>query len=239
MTQRRASSEPRSDEPRRTTDAATRRRSNPFIALASHERIDPRHRRGALATAGLATAVLMLLPGVDRALANPSTDRDGVAVDHVAPRAATEPAPSTSAAPAPVVVDQEAVVEIPSLNISLPVVRGGQRVIDQGVAAHYSETGWRPPVDPGRPGTYWLAAHDSTHGFSDLPAIAEGAQVRIKTFSGVTFIYIITSRDLVGAKADYATVYGPDTTTARILLQTCEGSQRLLVHGVLASQMSA
>lgn len=195
-----------------------------------------RHRF-AIATAGLATGALLLLPSVDHALAGPSMDRGEAAVGQVARRAA--PSMKASAPVAPVVAGEEAVVEIPSLKLSLPVVRGGQRVIDKGVAAHYSETGRRPVVDPGRPGTYWLAAHDSTHGspFGSLPAIADGAQVRIKTLGGVTFTYTITSRELVGSTTTEATVYGPDTTTPRILLQTCRGaSHRLLVHGVLESE---
>ena len=200
-----------------------------------------RRHRAAIATAGLAMGALLLVPSVDRALARPSSG--GVAVGQVAPRAAPAPTTSTSAALAPVVAGQEAVVEIPSLKLSLPVVRGGQGVIDEGVVAHYSESRSRPAVDPGQPGTYWLAAHNnSTHGspFAQLPAIADGAHVRITTLGGVTFTYTITSRELVGATTNRATVYGPDTTTPRILLQTCGGaSQRLLVHGVLASEDEA
>jgi LPXTG-site transpeptidase (sortase) family protein len=199
-----------------------------------------RHRV-AIATAGLATAALLLVPTVDRALARPPGG--GVAAGHVAHRAAPAPTTSAGAALVPVVAGQEAVVEIPSLELSLPVVRGGQGVIDEGVVAHYSESRSRPAVDPGQPGTYWLAAHsNSTHGspFGQLPFIAEGARVRIKTLGGATFIYTITSRELVGATTSVATVYGPDTTTPRILLQTCGGaSQRLLVHGVLASAEKA
>ena len=36
--------------------------------------------------------------------------------------------------------------------------------------------------------------------------------------------------------ATFDTVYGPDSTTPRILLQTCDGAtRRVLVHGVLTS----
>jgi LPXTG-site transpeptidase (sortase) family protein len=199
-----------------------------------------RRPRVPIGTAGLATAALLLLPALALELADPSRDRGGVGVVKVAPRALPEPAISTRVAPVPVAAGQEAVVEIPSLHISLPVVRGGQPVIDEGVAAHYSTT-LRPVVDAGQPGTYWLAAHSGTHGspFGQLPAIANGAKVRIKTLSGMSFTYTVTSRDLVGGRATYATVYGPDTATARILLQTCQGSQRLLVHGVLISEVVA
>ena len=200
-----------------------------------------RHHRVACVAAGLvAAAVVFAPPSVDRARAERSTDGPPPAVDQDAIRAVHAPTSTTTAAPVPVAVAQEAMVEVPSLDISLPVVRGGQRVIDQGVAAHYSDTRSRPAVDPGQPGTYWLAAHGSTPGspFERLAAVADGAQVRITTLAGATFTYTITSRDLVGADATHATVYGPDTTTARILLQTCQGSQRLLVRGVLASKVS-
>jgi LPXTG-site transpeptidase (sortase) family protein len=216
----------------------------PPTGLSTDARSAARQRqRVAIATAGLATAALMFLPSVARAFAASSTDRGGVAAGPVAHRAAPEPTTSTSAALAPVAAGQEAVLEIPSLKLSLPVVRGGQGVIDEGVVAHYSESRSRPAVDPGQPGTYWLAAHNSsTHGspFGPLPAIADGAHVRIKTLGGATFTYTITSRELVGSTTTQATVYGPDTTTPRILLQTCRGaSQRLLVHGVLASETFA
>jgi len=97
---------------------------------------------------------------------------------------------------------------------------------------------WRPPTDPGRPGTYWLAAHNSTHGspFENLHAIAKGAEIRITQLDGTVFTYVVTSRDVVGTSTTLETVYGHDTTTPRILLQTCEGtSHRLLVHGTLTS----
>jgi LPXTG-site transpeptidase (sortase) family protein len=187
------------------------------------------------AVAAPAVAIaLVLVPSVERVLARAWVDPGGVVAGQVAHPAAPEP----SAALTPVVAGQEAVVEIPSLKLSLPVVRGGQGVIDEGVVAHYSDSRTRPAVDPGQPGTYWLAAHNSTHGspFGQLAAIADGAHVRIKTLSGATFTYTLTSRELVGSTTNQATVYGPDTTTPRILLQTCgAASDRLLVHGVLGS----
>ena len=106
------------------------------------------------------------------------------------------------------------------------------------MAAHYTGAQWRPPTDPGRPGTYWLAAHNSTHGspFENLHAIAKGAEIRITQLDGTVFTYVVTSRDVVGTSTTLETVYGHDTTTPRILLQTCEGtSHRLLVHGTLTS----
>ena len=132
-----------------------------------------------------------------------------------APVAAAAPvtAPATSTAhAAPVVPGQEATVEIPSIRVSLPVVRGGQDVIDTGVAAHYESAQWRPPTGPGRPGTYWLAAHNTTEGspFENLPAIALGAEIRIISPDGTVFTYEVTFRDRVGTATTFETVYGQD-----------------------------
>ena len=214
------------------------------------ERLAHRDHRIALAAGGLFMALLVVLTGTRRAFAVPaSAPRDSAPIAAarrtVAPVQA--PAPSTTVAPAPpahtapVVAGQEATVEIPSIGVSLPIVRGGQDVIDRGVAAHYTGPQWRPPTDPGRPGTYWLAAHNSTHGspFESLPAIANGAEVRITNLDGTVFTYLVTSRDLVGTSTTLATVYGNDTSIPRLLLQTCEGAaQRLLVHGTLTSVTS-
>jgi LPXTG-site transpeptidase (sortase) family protein len=148
--------------------------------------------------------------------------------------------PPTTAAPAavaPAVPGQEATVDIPSLGIALPVVEGGQAVIDEGVVAHYDGPGWRAPVAAGAAGTYWLAAHHVTHGapFERLPSIRVGAQVVVVT-PGHSFTYTVTFLQVVGTTATYATVYGTQPTARLILLQTCLGTtERLLVHGVLAA----
>lgn len=192
------------------------------------------------ATAGLAAALLLLVPLVDGAQADVSTAAtDRGTVHRFTPAVASERTNRTTEAPVPVVADQEAVVEIPSLDVSLPVVPGGQRVIDKGVAAHYSAA-HRRAVDPGRPGTYWLAAHGSTSGspFNELPAIDDGAEVRITTVAGETFTYTVTSRERVGTKVSPETLYGREPTTPRLLLQTCQGSERLLVRGVLTAKAS-
>ena len=183
----------------------------------------PRDNRFAMVTSGLVMGLLVLVGGAERALAIPS------------------PTSPVSEPTAPAVPGQEATVEIPSLGVSLPVVQGGQDVIDQGVVAHYTGAQWRPPTDPGQPGTYWLAAHNSTHGspFGSLSAIAAGAEIRIIELDGTVFTYLVGSRDVVGTTTTYATVYGQDTTISRILLQTCEGTAgRLLVHGTLTSVTS-
>ena len=200
-----------------------------------------------IAVSGLVVALLVLLSGAGRAVARPATVQRPAPVAVAARAPITTTTPTTVPTPpatqpshptAAVVPGQEATVEIPSIRVSLPVVTGGQDVIDRGVAAHYTGAQWRPPTDPGQPGTYWLAAHNSTHGspFENLHAIARGAEIRIVRHDGTVFTYRVTSRDLVGTATTLETVYGHDTTTSRILLQTCEGSaQRLLVHGALTS----
>jgi LPXTG-site transpeptidase (sortase) family protein len=215
-------------------------------APTTHHHLAREHRL-ALATCGLFVALLVLVSGAPRALAHPaSTARHATPPAAAlrppvpAPTTTTPPttAPAPAAMPTPMMPGQEATVEIPSLGISLPVVSGGQDVIDRGVAAHYEGKNLRPPIGPGQPGTYWLAAHNATHGapFGNLHAVANGAEVRIIGQDGTVFTYRITSRDLVGTTTTLATVYGVDATVPSILLQTCEGAaQRLLVHGVLTS----
>jgi len=186
-----------------------------------HDLLDARIRRSAIVASSLLIAVLVLVSGAGRAVARPAA-----------------PIGQASRPTAALVRGQEATVEIPSIGISLPVVTGAQDVIDRGVAAHYNGAQWRHPTDPGRAGTYWLAAHNATHGspFENLHAIAKGAEVRITRLDGRVFTYVVTGRDVVGTSTTLESVYGHDTTTPRILLQTCEGaSERLLVHGVLTS----
>jgi hypothetical protein len=144
---------------------------------------------------------------------------------------ASAPSPS---APVPTVPGEEALLTIPSLGIRLPILLGGQATIDRGLVTHYN-AGWRPPVAAGAPGTYWLAAHHSTHGspFANLPSIRAGALIVIDPMSGPEIRYQETSAQVVGTAASDLTVYGADRSTPRILLQTCEGgAYRLLVHGI-------
>ena len=180
---------------------------------------------------------------------------DIASVARVAPVA--EPAPPDAAvaatgAQAPVVADvqpastiaavpigTEAMVTIASLGIDLPIIAGGQSVIDQGVVAHYFAPGWEPPVPPGAPGTYWLAAHHTTHGapFGALPDVAVGAEVRVTT-NNQTFVYTITSTEVVGLFPGDVAVYGTDPTASVILLQTCiDSTLRFLVHGTLTATL--
>ena len=151
---------------------------------------------------------------------------------------ASPPRPTTPPAPHPTVVaGQEATLSIPSLGLRMPIFRGGQSVIDRGLVTHYVSSEWRPPVAAGSPGTYWLAAHHAPHGspFGRLPALQVGAEVDI-IVANTTYVYTITSRETSGPQPSYSTVYGPKSGTARILLQTCEGTTtRLLVHGVLSA----
>ena len=128
---------------------------------------------------------------------------------------------------------------VASLGIELPIFAGGQSVIDEGVVAHYWAPGWEAPVPPGAAGTYWLAAHNATHGapFRALPDLAVGAEVLVRT-STQTFVYTVTSREVTGLYPGDEAVYGSDPAAAAILLQTCLGStQRLLVRGTLTATL--
>lgn len=145
-----------------------------------------------------------------------------------------------SLVPATIVVSppgMEATVSIPSLGIDLPVVEGGQAVIDQGVVAHYVADGWKDPVEAGAPGTYWLAAHHMTHGgpFAALADVSVGAPIVI-TAGGNTFVYTVTSTAIVGLLPGDVAIYGVDESAPSILLQTCiDATRRFLVHGTLTA----
>jgi LPXTG-site transpeptidase (sortase) family protein len=150
-----------------------------------------------------------------------------------------EPVHEVPAAPAPATVPAgaEAVVAIASVGLELPVVLGGQSVIDQGHVAHYTAPGWEDPVPAGAPGTYWLAAHATTHGapFRSLPDVAVGAEIRLDTGSQ-TFLYTVTSTQVTGLYPGDDLMYGTDPTASVILLQTCiDDTRRLLVHGTLTA----
>ncbi len=143
--------------------------------------------------------------------------------------------PTISALPA----GTEAMLSIPSVGMELPIVAGGQSVIDQGVVTHYVAPGWEPPVAAGAPGTYWLAAHHETHGapFEALPDVAIGAEIRVTTNSH-TFVYTVTTKEVVGLLPGDEAVYGTDPTASVILLQTCvNNTLRVLVHGTLTATL--
>jgi LPXTG-site transpeptidase (sortase) family protein len=153
----------------------------------------------------------------------------------VAPQA--DPSPISPVTPIP--SETEAMVTIASIGIELPVVPGGQSVIDQGVVAHYWAAGWEPPVPAGARGTYWLAAHRTTHGepFRTLPDLAVGAEIRVDT-GNQTFVYTVTSMQVTGLFPGDEAVYGTDPTASTILLQTCvDGDRRLLVRGTLTATL--
>lgn len=129
----------------------------------------------------------------------------------------------------------EAIVRVSSVGIDLPVIGGGQSVIDEGRVAHYTAQGWEPAVPPGAPGTYWLAAHRTTHGgpFAALPDIVVGAQVEVST-KDRTYVYTVTSIRVTDLWPGDEAVYGTDPTASTILLQTCiDSTHRLLVRGML------
>lgn len=186
----------------------------------------------------------VLVRGADAASPTPMEPATTAAVLPAVPVAPQEvpsapvPIAEPPAAP-PLPAGVEAMVTIVSVGINLPVVLGGQSVIDQGVAAHYTAPGWEPPVPAGGVGTYWLAAHHTTHGapFGTLPDMAVGAEVHVDT-GAQTFVYTVTSMEVTGLYPGDAAVYGTDPTAATILLQTCiDAERRLLVRGILTATL--
>lgn len=172
--------------------------------------------------------------GPARAAAVPTTQA-GATVEEDAGAADGSAATTIPTAPA----GAEATVTIASVGIRLPVVLGGQSVIDQGLVAHYTAPGWEDPVPAGAPGTYWLAAHATTHGapFATLPEIAVGAEIRLDA-GGRTFVYTVTSTQVTGLYPGDDLMYGTDPSAPVILLQTCiDSSRRLLVHGTLTASL--
>jgi LPXTG-site transpeptidase (sortase) family protein len=163
-------------------------------------------------------------------------------VDTTVPLTTSSTVPPTTAPPTtvpPVVVPTgaEGTVSIPRLGIDLPIRLGGQSVIDEGVVAHYTADGWRPPTAAGAVGTYWLAAHQQTHGspFGSLPSVRVGDLVHVTTTTQ-TVTYTVTSTEVVLPDAGFGPVYGSDPSARVILLQTClDHTRRLLVHGTLTA----
>jgi LPXTG-site transpeptidase (sortase) family protein len=205
--------------------------------------------QGLAAAAGAATGPAVTASPIRPPAAMSTTTSTSAAAWHVVASVpvATTPPPSVAAPPStpapvaapaaatPTVAGQEATLVIASIGLRLPVVLGGQATIDRGLVTHVQVAGWRAPVPVGAAGTYWLAAHHVTHGapFAVLPNIRVGAIVAIDPVGSGEIRYQVTSIQVVGTTASYLTVYGPDTTTSRILLQTCEGdANRILVHGV-------
>lgn len=128
-------------------------------------------------------------------------------------------------------------VVIPALQLDRPVVRGGQDAIDRGEVTLFDDGagGWKDPIGPGEPGTYWLAAHRTAAGgpFNDLPALKLGDLVELRT-SAKTYTYQVVQRVVVGEWVAQDAVYGSDTSARRLVLQTCTSvTERLLVTAQL------
>lgn len=131
----------------------------------------------------------------------------------------------------------EARVRIASVGIHRRVYRGAQRMIDRDRVTHY--TGWSNTfVAAGRPGVYWLAAHNyGRYGpFHPLVRIKKGATVKVTTRAGKTYTYRVVRRAVVNPWVRFSTVWGdwgPRSGPPRAVLQTCVGSARLLVYANL------
>ncbi len=118
----------------------------------------------------------------------------------------------------------------------LPIVPGGQGTINSGVVAHYRAPDWLPPVGPGGPGAYWLAAHNTCGLFATLPQISDGAEIVIRSVDGsMLATYRVagrTSFDGAGkvAWSDFYR-YGSDRPYA--VLQSCiPGNRRLIIYAL-------
>jgi len=232
--------------------------ASPLGSSATSAPISPLDRARPIATSTVVRSAPVNVP-VDPVAPIVEVDRIDPVVPQPAEAAPVTPAPPPPAAVAEVVAEEdedsveaasvpslaslpagtEAVVTIASVGMELPVVSGGQSVIDRGVVAHYTADGWEPPVAAGAPGTYWLAAHRTTHGgpFRTLPDVAVGNEIRVKTGSHA-FVYTVTSMEVTGLFPGDDAVYGTDPTAAVILLQTCiDGNRRLLVHGTLTATL--
>jgi len=116
----------------------------------------------------------------------------------------------------------------------LPVVAGGQRTIDQGVVAHYRSADFLPPVSPGAPGAYWLAAHDLCGLFATVPALDDGADITITTTpDGATFHYRVESRESFLPQVSFGDLYRYGDRPY-LMLQTCiPRGRRLIIYATL------
>lgn len=122
----------------------------------------------------------------------------------------------------------EYVLEIPSIELSEPVVAGDQAELDQGAvtAVDWSAQGYPASCLPGEGCTVWLAGHRTTHGavFARLPELGIGDPIAIH-FHGQRFSYTVTSvADVPGSAA-------PAVITGDLVLQTSlPGDRRLLIY---------
>ncbi len=145
------------------------------------------------------------------------------------------PAPPSTALEAPVPIPPSRVI-VHRVGIDLPIQRGDQSTIDQGIVTWYDDGvgGWPEPTFPGHVGTFWLAAHRTSQGgpFARLVEVGVGDRVDIALVDGSLVSYRIETANAVEANAGYPAIYGDDPTVVAIALQTSlPGNRRWVVRG--------
>jgi LPXTG-site transpeptidase (sortase) family protein len=128
-------------------------------------------------------------------------------------------------------------VAIPAIDLDRGIVRGAQAELDSGHVVLYDDGPgpWMDPIDPGEPGTFWLAAHRSSHGstFARLHELDRGDEVHVRR-GDERWTYVVLGARLVDVWVRPSTVYGTDPEARRLVLQcSWPGDRRLLVVAVL------
>ena len=133
--------------------------------------------------------------------------------------------------------DAVAIIEIPKIHVQKVVVEGvGRQQLAMG-PGHVPRTAL-----PGRPGTFGVSGHRTTHGapFYYLDQVAKGDTILVVTRDSI-FTYTVTGKTVVDPSdtAVLDPVRGPDgKLKATITLTTCNprfsARQRLIIFGLLS-----
>lgn len=145
-------------------------------------------------------------------------------------------------------------IEIPTAQLRCSVYNGDQVTLDSGVVTQITDPSIAQALTtvPGHSGTIWVAGHRQSHGgvFAGLPEASEGSLITV-TDGITTATYRITGRayfDIVNDRvtgpdgepsgpATLDSIIRPDhdTSKARLVLQTCDGSDhRWMIYADLA-----
>ena len=202
------------------------------LALGPYEEAPPTTESDGPAVAPPSTEAVTALVGPRTTpVASPPTTPSPTRVT-VRPTAARSPGSSCVPRRGPV-AGAEATLDIPSLDLHLPIVAGDQATIDDDLVTHYEDPSFPAPVAPGQPGAYWLAGHSICDVFGSLPNIAEGADIYVTTDGGTVHHYQVVSRALFPGDAAVAWPslyrYG---NASYAMLQTCVGPWRLEVYAL-------
>lgn len=122
----------------------------------------------------------------------------------------------------------EYILDIPAIDLSVPVVSGDQAEIDAGNVTAVDWTAYDYPASclPGEPCTVWLAGHRTTHGavFARLPELTVGVPITIH-FQGHDYAYTVNAVDTVPGSAPPSVIHG-----ALVLQTSVPGDRRLLIY---------